>query len=283
MADIAIVTDSACDLAPQIVSQLRITIVPLIVRFGADTYLDGELSRDEFWDRAEAGPHPQTSQPPVGAFQEVFSRLVAAGKHVICPVISSKISGTYNSARIAAESFAGKVTVFDTGVWSLLQGYQVIKAARSAAAGLGIDSIVATLSEIRGRSHCFISVDTIDYLGRGGRAQRVMPALRRVVSALSIKPIIQLRDGEMHPFAAARSRLKAMRRITRELQKHVPAEALIVAHTRISDLAHEYARDLAEQFSFDQEKPMICELGPALASHAGPGAFAAGVIEAASS
>ena len=131
MPEVAIVTDSASDLPPSLVAEHEITVVPLVVRFGAETFLDGQLSIEEFWQRAESGPPPQTSQPPVGAFAEAFDRLVGQGKSVICPVISSRISGTYNAALIAAQHYGDHVTVFDTATWSLLQGYQVLLSGQN--------------------------------------------------------------------------------------------------------------------------------------------------------
>ena len=279
MNPIAIVTDSACDLPAAALAEHRITAVPLVVRFGLEVINDGQLSLDEFWAKvAHSEFHPQTSQPPTGAFEAVFSRLVQEGYQVICPVISSKISGTFNSAYAAAQRFSGNVTVFDTETWSIAQGYQVLAAARAAAAGKSIAEIVSHMESIRARSHVFLTVDTVEYLRRGGRFERIMPLLRRVVSVLSIKPIIELAAGQLRPAGATRSRAKAMSRIQESLRANLPAEMLIVAHTRIADLARAYARQLAEAFDFPVERIMVAELGPALASHAGPGAIAAGVV-----
>ncbi len=134
MNPIAIVTDSACDLAPAVLAEHHVTAVPLVVRFGLEVFEDGQLTLDEFWAKVAQSPYPpQTSQPPTGAFEAAFSGLVGAGYHVICPVISSKISGTFNSAYAAAQRFAERVTIFATQTWSLAQGYQVLAAAKAAA------------------------------------------------------------------------------------------------------------------------------------------------------
>lgn len=281
MNPIAIVTDSACDLSAPALAEHRITAVPLVVRFGLEIYEDGQLTLDEFWAKVAASPYPpQTSQPPSGAFEEVFARLIDAGYHVICPVISSKISGTFNSAYAAAQHFAERVTIFDTQTWSVAQGYQVLAAAKAAAAGADRGEIIARLESIRDRTHVFLTVDTIEYLNRGGRFDRIMPLLKRVVSVLSIKPIIELAEGQLKPAGATRSRRKAMLRIMDDLAADLPAEMVVVAHTRIADLANEYARQLAERFGFPAERVLIAELGPALASHGGPGAIAAGIVRA---
>ncbi len=206
--------------------------------------------------------------------------MVGAGYHVICPVISSKISGTFNSAYAAAQRFAERVTIFDTQTWSIAQGYQVLAAAKAAAAGADLHEIIARLESIRDRTRVLLTVDTIEYLNRGGRFERIMPLLKRVVSVLSIKPIIELAEGQLRPAGATRSRSKAMQRIMEALAADLPAEMVVVAHTRIADLAGEYARQLAERFGFPAEHILVAELGPALASHGGPGAIAAGVISA---
>lgn len=281
MRPIAIVTDSACDLSPSTLVEHRVTAVPLVVRFGLETFEDGQLSLDEFWARVDGGPfHPQTSQPPTGAFETAFAKLIQEGYHVICPVISARISGTFNSAYAAAQRFSDQVTVFDTQAWSIAQGYQVLVAAQAALAGANVAEIVALMESIRARTRVFLTVDTLEFLGRGGRFDRIMPLLRRVASVLSIKPIIELASGQLHPAGATRSRGKAMRRIMENLQSSLPAEMLIVAHTRIADLAQVYAQQLAEAFDFPADRVLIAELGPALASHGGPGAIAAGVISA---
>ncbi len=123
MPKIAIVTDSACDLPEGLQNRHGIKVVPLVVRFGTEVYLDGQLTLGEFWNKARQGPpHPETSQPSAGMFEEAFAPLVEQGYHIICLVITSKHSGTFNSAYAASQSFPGQVTVFDTLSLSLAQG-----------------------------------------------------------------------------------------------------------------------------------------------------------------
>ena len=278
MPKIAVVTDSACDLPQTVLDQYGITLVPLVVRFGTDVYLDRQLTLDEFWQKAQSTP-PQTSQPSAGMFEQVFAPLVEQGHHVICLVITGRHSGTYNSAYIAAQKFPGQVTIFDTLSLSLAQGYQAITAARAAAEGRSVEEIIALLESVRARIHLFIGLDTIEYLRRGGRADKLMPVLQRVVRVMNIKVLLKLVDGQLELLGVARSRKKSMQRIQQEVMRYAPAEMLIVAHTRRGDEVTGFARALAEQLNFPFEQVLLGEAGPILSSHAGPGVMAAAIVQ----
>lgn len=280
MPKIAIVTDTAADLTPAKQAQYGITVVPLIVRFGTQTYLDSQLTLDEFWAKVRQGPpFPGTSQPPTGLYEEAFRSLIAQGNQVLCICVTSKHSGTVNSAYAAAQGFPGQVTVFDSLSLSLAQAYQAITASQMAAQGAGLEEILARLESIRARTHFCIALDTIEYLRRGGRADQVMPLLERVVRVLNIKPLIGIVDGQIKPVGAARSREKSWRHVIQELSKHLPAEAVIVAHTRLGAEAPGFARTLAEGLHFPMGEIPIAETGAILSSHAGPGVMAAAVIQ----
>jgi DegV family protein with EDD domain len=280
MPKIAIVTDTGADLTSAQQAQYGITVIPLIVRFGTQTCLDNQLPLDEFWAKVRQGPpFPGTSQPPTGLYQEAFRSLIAQGNHVLCLCITSKHSGTLNSAYAAAQSFPGQVTVFDTLSFSLAQAYQAITASQMAAQGQSLEDILARMEGIRARTHFCIALDTIEYLRRGGRADQIMPILERVCRVLNIKPLLGVVDGQLKPLGAARSREKSWQHIIQELSKHVPVEAAIVAHTRLATEAPGFARALAEQIHFPVEQIPIAETGAILSSHAGPGVMAAAVVE----
>jgi len=283
MPKLAVVTDTGADLTPAQQAQYGITVVPLIVRFGNQTYWDNQLSLDEFWAKVHQGPpHPGTSQPPAGLYEEAFRSLIAQGNHVLCLAITSKHSGTLNSAYAAAQNFPGQVTVFDTLSLSLAQAYQAITASQMAAQGHSLEEILTRLESIRSRTHFCIALDTIEYLRRGGRADQVMPLLERVVRVLNIKPLIGIVDGQIKPIGAARSREKAWQHIVQELSKRLPAEAVIIAHTRLGAEAPEFARRLSEGLNFPLEQIPIAETGAILSCHAGPGVMAAAVVQRAS-
>jgi DegV family protein with EDD domain len=279
MTEIAIVTDTGCDLPSEILEGYGVQAVPMVVRFGQEECFENQLTLDEFWSKAtQVPPYPQTSQVPIGLFEEAFARQINQGKHVLCLAITSKHSGTYSSACAAAQAFPGQVTVVDTLQFSLAQGYMVTQAAEAAAAGQSLEQIMALVDSIRERTQFFFAMDTIEYLRRGGRADQVMPLLDRVVRVLNIKPLLNVVDGQITPIGAARSRAKALQRIEQELAKHAPAERVFVLHARLPEDAELFAQDLSEALSFAVEQMVVSELGPVLSCHAGPRVMGAVLI-----
>jgi DegV family protein with EDD domain len=280
MTRIAVVTDTGCDLPEDVRARFNIDAIPMVVRFGHDECYENTMSLDEFWARAQrVPPYPQTSQVPVGLFEEAFERHVAAGQHVLCLCITSKHSGTYSSACTAASRFADKVTVVDTQQFSLMQGYQVMRAAQAAAEGLDLQGILSLLQSINSHSQFFFAMDTVEYLRRGGRADQIMPLLDRVVRVLNIKPLLNVVDGQITPVGAARSREGAMRRIEQQIVRAAPAEMLFVLHSRLSDQADNFATTLAERTGSAVERMMVGEIGPVLSCHAGPRVIGAGIVQ----
>ncbi len=280
MPRIAIVTDTGCDLPRSLQEQYHITTVPLIVRFGEEQYLEHELSRERFWERAsQAPPYPATSQPSAGQFEEAFARLIEQGNHVLCLTITSKHSGTFNSAYVASQTFPGQVTVFDTLSLSLTQGHQAMVAAQAAGEGRSLEEILHLLENTRSRTRLFIALDTIEYLRRGGRADAVMPVIERVARVFNIKPILQVIDGELKLLCALRSMQKAEQRMEQEVAACAPAEMVCAIHIRANDRVHDFAKALADSVDFPTEQVMIREAGPVLSCQGGPGVLAAGVVQ----
>ena len=202
---IKVVTDNGSDLPEELAKELDIRIVPLVVTFGDRTYQDTELSHDEFWRLAGQGPHPMTSQPPIGAFQQPFKELVERGYRALCVALTSHHSGTFNSAWSAAQAFGDRVTVMDSLSLSWGQGWQAIEAAKMAMRGATVQAILQRLRSIRERTHFFIQLNTIENLRRGGRASKLMPVMDRFLRTLHLKPIVNLIDGGLKVFGVARS------------------------------------------------------------------------------
>lgn len=268
---VCVVTDSSCDLPRETVKELGITIVPLIVRMGAEVYEDGELSMDEFWQKATGPYPPQTSQPSPGAFEEAFARLVARGKQVLCLSITSKHSGTFNSARLAAQRFGDAVHVFDSLSISLGLGVQAMVAAQAARAGQSMQEIVRRLENLRARIHLTILLDTLENLRRGGRADGFIAAVDHMTRVLNIKPLINMVDGQLRLAGAVRSFQGGLKRIAELVRQIDPLEHMAVVHTRREETAVEMADKLAEQTGFPRERVWVRETGAALASHGGRG------------
>jgi len=268
---ITIVTDSSCDLPRRLVERLKIMVAPLIVRFGAEVYEDGELPPDEFWQKAAGPVHPQTSQPSIGTFEQLFERLVAQGRQVLCLTITGKHSGTFNVASLAAQRFGEAVQVFDSMSLSLGLGLQALVAAQAARAGRSMQEILALLEDMRARVSVTIVLDTLENLRRGGRADRFMPIVDRMTRALNIKPVVNLVEGQLRLMTTARSFQGGLRRVVDLVERMAPLEYLAVAHTRRQEMAEQVADWLAERIGFPREHIWVCETGAVIACHAGPG------------
>jgi len=268
---VGIVTDSSCDLPRRLVERLKIAVAPLIVRFGPEVYQDGELSVEEFWEKAAGPHHPYTSQPPVGVFEELYERLVAQGKRVLCLTITGKHSGTFNAAHLAAQRFGEVVEVFDSLSLSLGLGLQVLAAARAAQAGRSLRDILALLEDMRARTRLTIVLDTLENLRRGGRADGFIAIVDQMTRALNIKPVINVVDGQLRLLGAARSFQGGLKRVLSLIERLGPLEHLAVVHTRRQEMAEQVAGWLVERIGFPRERIWVRETGVVLASHAGVG------------
>lgn len=269
--EISIVTDSGCDLPQEILDEFGIEVVPLTVHFGEQVYLDGEMTLEEFWQRAAGPEHPKTSQPAVGLFDQVFQRLVAQGKQVLCVVITSQHSGTINAANAAAERFGEAVQIFDSLSLSLGLGLQALVAAQAARAGRSLQDILALLEDLRARVWLAIVLDTLENLRRGGRADGFIAVADRMTRALNIKVIINLVEGQLRLVSAARSFKGGLQRVFGLVERMGQLEHLAVVHARSQEMAEKTADQLAERTGFPRERIWVRETGTVLACHAGPG------------
>jgi len=270
MAPVRVVTDSAADIDAETARELDISVVPMTVMFGSQAYLHTELSNDEFWQKTAAGPHPGTSQPSIGLFEQAFAGLVHAGHDVLCLTVTGKHSGTFSSAWAAARRFGDRIHVEDSLSLSLGQGFQVLAAARAALQGLDLAQVTQLVKRVQERSRLFILLDSIEHIQRGGRASALMPALNRVTQFLNIKPILGLSDGRLSLHGMARSYERGLSQIKREISQSKPFEQLAVIHTRCMDVAKDVAKSLAEKVAFPLPHIVVTETGPVLSVHGGP-------------
>ena len=275
MSSIRIVVDNSCDIPEAMAEELGIGVVPLVVNFGQETFLDCELTREEFWRKAEELCHPRTSQPSVGAFVERFRPLVEAGNDVICLTITGKHSGTYNSAWAAAQEYNGHVTAVDSLSLSWGTAWQVLAAREAAEAGQSVPQILDMLNGMSERNRIVILLDTLEYLERGGRASRVMPTIKKAVSVLNIKPLLTMEDGELKLLGVARSFQRGIKRLRREIVAAGPYEKLSVIHIRRPEVAKRVAQQLAQELEYPLDEITIGETGTVLSCQGGPGVVAA--------
>ncbi len=265
---IRVVTDSACDLPAPLIDALGIEIVPLTIRFGDQEFVDRvELSADQFWDRLEhSDTLPETAAPSPGAFEACFRDLAARGATgIVCINLSSHLSGTMQSAQVAAAATVEvcPVQVIDSQSASMGQGNLCLTAARRAADGDSLESIVAEVVDRRDRTKLFATLDTLEFLKKGGR---VGNARALVGTMLSIKPVIELRAGVVEETAKVRTRSKALRMLAAKASEE-KIEHLSVLHGNAPDL-EEFFDLLAPIFPRDEIITGL--IGPVIGTHAGP-------------
>ncbi|MDH3499965.1 MAG: DegV family protein [Acidimicrobiia bacterium] len=267
---IRIVTDSSADLPSDLVARHGIVVVPLTIRFGDEEYVDGQdLDRSAFWPKLTASEVlPETAAPPAGMFQDAFLDLAEGGATgVVAVTLSSHVSGTYQSAAIAAEKVADTipVTVADSESVSMATGFQVLEAARAAAAGRSLTEVVATTAACRSTTNIFATLDTLEFLKRGGR---VGNAAAFFGSLLNVKPLITFAGGAVAAAGRARTRSKAVAAVVAHVAGLGEIEELAVLHGSVPDL--EAFTDMLA-VHVDRDRMFPAELGPVVGTHAGPG------------
>ena len=274
-----IVTDSTCDLPYEAIQALGITVVPLSIIFGDEELMDGvDIQADQFFRRLERDPNlPRTSQPSPALFTRAYRRLIEEGATEILSIhLSSKLSGTVESARQAAQGIEGvRIEQLDSGNVSLALGIGVMEAAKAARAGASLDVARDLAADVFRRTHIFVTLDTLEYLRRGGRMSR---GQKWIGTLLQVKPVISLQDGEVVPIARVRTRQRAIEDIVRRCGDLRPLEHLFVLHSTTPDEAA-YLRDRIA--ALDTHAPItIGRITPVVGVHGGPGLLAVGVVTA---
>ena len=267
---IQIVTDSTCDLPASVVAEYGITVIPAYINVGDQSYLDGvELSREEFYRRLPDWEYsPTTAVPGPEVFRQAYERLAGEGATEVLSIhISISLSATLNSAHLAAkETSRVLVTVLDSRQLSLGTGFLVESAAKAAAEGCSMDEIISLLEEQISRTHVFAALDTLEFLRRSGRMNRVVAGLG---SALEIKPLLKMYDG--NPTSErVRTRGRAIERLMGLLSDLAPLERAALVHTRAPDRAEDL-RQGVQHLLPKGEIPSV-DITPIIGAHIGPGA-----------
>ncbi len=276
---IRIVTDSTADLPAEVASRHQIEVVPLGVLFGDEELRDGvDISAEAFLTRLQSESQlPTTSQPSAGAFRAVYERLAAGGATEILSIhVSSKLSGTLESARQGASGLDVRVVHVDSGFASLALGLGVIAAAQAVERGATLDEARRLTEDQFGRTHCFLVLDTLEYLRRGGRIGR---ARELVGTLLKVKPILSLENGEVVEVARARTRAKAIEEALRRASELRPIEQTMTVDTTTPDDFEYVASRLR---SIAPDAPTVTGMiGPTVGVHVGPGTVGFAVVSAA--
>ena len=271
---VRIITDSTVDLKPTI--QEKVTAVPLSVRFGEQEFQDGvTITPKKFYEMLAAAEElPTTSQPTPAAFEDAFREAVEAGDEVVCITIASKLSGTYQSATIAAEEFPGKVFVVDSRTAAIGAGVLAEYALTLAESGMSGREILEELIVARKKIRLYFMVDTLEYLKKGGRLNS---AVAVVGGLLNIKPILQVnQDGEIEMLSTARGMKKAFSALTELFAKNGGpdlAKPALMGFTGTN--AENLAKYREENLDIWPENTAQTIIGAAIGVHVGPGAVAA--------
>ena len=266
---IRIVTDSVADLPPSVAQAHDISIVPLYVVIDGKTYRDGvDIDADEFYARlVKVQSLPTTSQPTVADFQEVYQRLLDKGHSIVSVHVSSKLSGTVNSATQAKASLGNteRIQVVDSQLAGGAQGLLALSASRWAGEMTARHELAARVHKSIGSNHGFVLVDTLKYLEKGGRIGKAQAFLG---SVLNFKPIITIRDGEAHPLERPRSRRRAHARIVDYVRRLAPISHIQVSYSTGRENALRIRASLADLVP--PENFVHSRFGPVLGTHLGP-------------
>ncbi len=268
---LAVVTDSTADLGPAIAAEHGITVVPLTVAFGDETFPDGLLSQQQFFDRMRSAPKlPTTSQPAIGLFTEAYERALEVADNVLSIHISERLSGTIGSARQAAEQFPGRVHVFDSLNLSWGLGWQVLEAAQAAAEGLGPEAAIARIAHVRDRVRLIVGLDSLDNLARGGRIGKVGAFLGAM---LNLKVTLTVdANGEFVPLERSRGEKAALRHTIDWVTQQMGAATsgkFAIGHALSLDRAHALAEEIKARYQVTDL--VVYEAGSVICTHTGTG------------
>ena len=267
---VKIIVDSTADMRPEIAS--KVGIVPLSVHFGDRDYISGvNMTPQQFYEMlVESDTLPTTSQPAPYLFEEAFEQAVSDGYEVICLTCSGKLSGTNQSANIAAAEFDGKVRVLDSNTIAIGLGILTDYAVSLAEAGLSAEDILQNLTEKREKIRLLALVDTLEYLKKGGR---VSSAVALAGGLLNIKPVITVAEGEIKLLGKARGSRQGNSLLVQEIQKAGGVDftmPVMLGYTGLSDaLLKKYIQDSAALW-----EGHVSIVGRVVGTHAGPGAVA---------
>ncbi len=268
-----IVTDSTSDIPKELVEEYGIEVVPLTVRLGDKTFRDSvDMTAVEFYQMlGETDDFPTTSQPSVEEFLSTYRKL-GNDEKIISIHISMELSATAQSASVALQQLPDwDVTIIDSRFVSVGAGLMVLEAAKAARDGADPEEVIALVEGLKSRIKLYFSVESLDFLQRGGRIGKAQAFLGTM---LKIKPLLAVEDGKIVPVEKIRGSSKLLRRIT-ELVKSDAEEGKIVKAAFVCGESDEQITKLSQQFSDSVQLEEVCRanIGPVITSHAGPTTF----------
>lgn len=266
---IGIVTDSTCDLPPYLIEQHEITVVPTVLVLEGKEYKDGiDITREEFYNRLPAlRTPPTTAAPSIGDFLTPYRTLLDSGcDHILSIHAASQLTAILNNARQAAQEFPEKVTCVDSGSLSMGLGFQVLAAAETL--DLGIQPALDAIASARRGLKVMAGLETMEYLKRSGRIPAVVANFGGL---LSIKPIVELREGEVKPIGAARTNRQADERILQTILELGEMERLAILHTNAEPRARALLGELMAQARMSVPRDILfVNVTAVIGTHLGP-------------
>jgi len=274
---VKVVTDSMADLPAGLIKQFDITVIPVNVLFGMETYRDGvDLTTEQFYSKLVASKIlPTTAVPSLGVFSEAYEKLAKETKEILVLTISHKLSGTFETASRAVSMVKAKcrIQVVDTLQVIMGEGLIALRAAELAKAGAGLDEIVKRVQEDIQRVEERMAFDSLEYLKKGGRIGAAQAFLG---SILKVNPVLGMKDGEVFPVSRERSRAKAMDTLYNFVLGFTDLEAIAVEHATTPEEADQLAERLKEKFP---TVPLYrSKVGAVIGTHVGPSIVAVSVI-----
>ena len=277
---IGLITDSPSDLPEEFVKRNKIEVVPAILVLEGQPYLDGiEITRTDFYTRLPALRNsPTTAAPSFENFSAHYRSLFKDGCEQIIGIFTAeKLTSIANIARKAAEAFAGRVCVIESGSLSMGSGYQVMAAAEALGKGLQLAEVLEIVQSVRERIKVYAALDTIEYVRRSGRVPNAVAALGGL---LSIKPVVELREGVVKPLGAPRTTHKATDKLMDLLAELGPLESLSILHTNAEPRAREFLSRLtaSQEYPLPAEIPII-NVTTVIGTHVGPNGLGVAAVK----
>jgi DegV family protein with EDD domain len=274
---VRIITDSVADIPSEVVDELGISVIPVVVHFGEETYHDGiDITTDEFYEKlVDSKVMPTTSVPSLDMFIRTYAKLAEKNNEILAIMLSSKLSGIYNAAVQSAALVESecRIEIVDSGCAVMAQGLVVIKAARAAQEGAGMDELLDLVHSNLPRSTMVAAFDTLEYLRRGGRIGKAQALLG---SVLKINPLVTLRDGVVQPAGRTRSRVKAIDRLYKYAESYSYIEELAVEGGDCPEDVDYLVKRLGA--IFPAERIYCSRTTPVIGAHTGPGLILVAVL-----
>jgi DegV family protein with EDD domain len=267
---IAIVTDSTSDIPVDIAEHYHISVMPNLVIIDGKSYEDNiGISREEFYRRLPGMKTlPTTATASSGSYIELYEKLFSQGfAHIISIHAPALLSGIFNAASLAAQSFGDQVRVIDSGQVTMALGFQALAAAEDAQQGHNLERVLAHLADLRNRAHLMAMLDTLEYIRRSGR---VSWARASIGNLLQLKLFVNVIDGKVLRIGEVRSRAKGVQRLVEMIKSLAPLERLAILHTNAEEDAHHLLENLDIPLP---ERPFILNVTTVIGTHAGPGAL----------